>query len=291
MDYSEIPWAGYRRWKTCSPKWSIFPRWYKPSPNMANLSRSFGCLRDNSYSKLWGLFKASTFSLVLGSFNWTDFEDIDIKSLKLQLRTDYGVQWSYQVDCIASRQKNIPWLEKESQSRTICHLLVSRPAFPIVHSWRPMNPMKKLPVSSSFVKDLVTLGAMIVGKTKLCAFASAGEATDHAPFNPRGDGYQSPSGGTTGGAVALAGYDWIDYSVGTDTAGSTRMPAARNVIFAIRTSTDALLLKGIYPSCRYVFRHDSKTLPYLRWLQRDGCDWPDESRPGFPRITDQAYDT
>lgn len=71
------------------------------------------------------------------------------------------------------------------------------------------------------LKRLVSLGAVIVGKTKLSAFASAEEATDqwidfHAPFNPRGDGYQSPSGSTTGGATSLAGYAWLDNSIGTD---------------------------------------------------------------------------
>ncbi len=75
--------------------------------------------------------------------------------------------------------------------------------------------------SAQYILKLVSMGAIIVGKTKLCAFASAEEATDqwidfHAPFNPRADGYQSPSGSTTGGAVALAGYEWIDYSIGTD---------------------------------------------------------------------------
>jgi hypothetical protein len=75
--------------------------------------------------------------------------------------------------------------------------------------------------SADFVKDLVSKGAVIIGKTKLCAFASAEEPTDqwidyHCPFDPRGDGYQSPSGSTTGGAAALAGYPWLDVSIGTD---------------------------------------------------------------------------
>lgn len=75
--------------------------------------------------------------------------------------------------------------------------------------------------TAKYVRQLVSLGAIIVGKTKMCAFASAEEATDqwidfHAPFNPRGDGYQSPSGSTTGGGASLASYDWLDYSIGTD---------------------------------------------------------------------------
>lgn len=75
--------------------------------------------------------------------------------------------------------------------------------------------------TADFLQDLIGLGATIVGKTKMCAFASSEEATDqwidfHAPFNPRADGYQSPSGSTTGGGASLAAYDWLDLSIGTD---------------------------------------------------------------------------
>ena len=78
-----------------------------------------------------------------------------------------------------------------------------------------------VPKSAAYAEKLAALGAVIVGKTKLCAFASAQEPTDqwidyHCPFNPRGDFYQSPSGSTTGGGASLAGYPWLDYSIGTD---------------------------------------------------------------------------
>ncbi|PNS16061.1 2-oxoglutarate dehydrogenase, mitochondrial [Sphaceloma murrayae] len=58
--------------------------------------------------------------------------------------------------------------------------------------------------SADFVVKLLELGAVIVGKTKMSAFASAEEPTDqwvdyHCPFNPRGDGCQTPSCSSTGG--------------------------------------------------------------------------------------------
>jgi len=75
--------------------------------------------------------------------------------------------------------------------------------------------------SAAYAERLAALGAVVVGKTKLCAFASAQEPTDqwidyHCPFNPRGDFYQLPSGSTTGGGASLADYPWLDYSIGTD---------------------------------------------------------------------------
>lgn len=75
--------------------------------------------------------------------------------------------------------------------------------------------------SAIYVQKLMDLGAIIVGKTKMTAFASSDEPTDqwidfHCPTNPRGDTYQSPSGSSTGAAAALAGYPWLDYSIGVD---------------------------------------------------------------------------
>ncbi|OTA54709.1 putative amidase [Hypoxylon sp. EC38] len=109
-------------------------------------------------------------------------------------------------------------------------------------------------ITAEYIQFLMRLGAVIVGKTKMCAFASSEEATDqwidfHAPFNPRGDGYQSPSGSTTGGASALASYPWLDFSIGTDTTGSIRWPAAWNGLFGLRTSWGIASLTGVYPSC------------------------------------------
>lgn len=75
--------------------------------------------------------------------------------------------------------------------------------------------------TSSYVKRLIDQGAIIVGKTKLCSFAGAemppAQVIDYlAPFNPRGDGYQSPSGSSMGSGVAMAGYAWLDFALGTD---------------------------------------------------------------------------
>jgi len=75
--------------------------------------------------------------------------------------------------------------------------------------------------SADFVKKLISLGAVIVGKTKMTSFASSEEPTDqyidfHCPVNPRGDGYQSASGSSSGAATSLADYPWLDYSVAGD---------------------------------------------------------------------------
>ncbi|KAK4204937.1 amidase signature domain protein [Triangularia verruculosa] len=95
--------------------------------------------------------------------------------------------------------------------------------------------------SAAYVTKLTQLGAIIVGKTKMSPFASAAELTDQwivcpCPFNPRGDEYQFPSCSSTGAGASLAGYPWLDHSIGSDTSGSIRLPAAFNGLFGLRTS-------------------------------------------------------
>ncbi|KAF4954898.1 hypothetical protein FGADI_5000 [Fusarium gaditjirri] len=104
--------------------------------------------------------------------------------------------------------------------------------------------------SADYTAKLIEFGAVIVGKTKMTSFASPEEATDqwvdfHCPFNPRGDGYQSPSSSSTGAATSLAGYGWLDFSIAGDSAGSVRAPAPCNGLFSLRPSFGSTSMNGI----------------------------------------------
>lgn len=75
--------------------------------------------------------------------------------------------------------------------------------------------------TSLYVKELLAKGAVIVGKTKMGAYTGSEAPPDKSidylpPFNPRGDGYQGPSGSSMGAGSSIAGYDWVDISLGTD---------------------------------------------------------------------------
>lgn len=77
------------------------------------------------------------------------------------------------------------------------------------------------------VRRLLELGAVVVGKTKSTQFADTEWATAdwidfHAPFSPRADGYQSPSGSSAGSGAAIAALDWLDFATGTDGCGCRR---------------------------------------------------------------------
>ncbi|KAK1833473.1 amidase signature domain-containing protein [Podospora conica] len=108
--------------------------------------------------------------------------------------------------------------------------------------------------TAKFIQDLVDLGAVVVGKTKLSAFAGSEVPPDQcidylAPFNPRGDEYQGPSGSSSGAASAAGGYDWLDHSIGTDTTGSIRSPATSHGVWGLRTTWGSLPIQGVVPSC------------------------------------------
>lgn len=75
--------------------------------------------------------------------------------------------------------------------------------------------------SAKLIQTLLDNGAVVVGKTKLSAFAGSenppAQCIDYfPPWNVRGDGYQGPSGSSSGAAAAAAGYEWLDHSIGTD---------------------------------------------------------------------------
>ncbi|KAI1122276.1 amidase signature domain-containing protein [Nemania abortiva] len=109
------------------------------------------------------------------------------------------------------------------------------------------------PETADYVKTLIDLGACIVGKTKMTAFASSEKPCDwwdyQCPFNPRGDQHLTPGGSSTGSATATAAYPWLDICIGSDTYGSVREPAAQSGVYGIRCSTGKWgSPNGLYPS-------------------------------------------
>lgn len=79
---------------------------------------------------------------------------------------------------------------------------------------------KKKNSATCLQKLLVDLGVSIIGKTKLCAFAQWEEPTEAieytSPWSPRADGFQSSGGSSNGSGVAVAAYDWLDITIGSD---------------------------------------------------------------------------
>ncbi|MEM7654194.1 MAG: amidase family protein, partial [Pseudomonadota bacterium] len=103
------------------------------------------------------------------------------------------------------------------------------------------------------VQRLRDAGAILIGKTNLDQFAT-GLVGVRTPFPiPRNalDPAIVPGGSSSGSAVAV-GHGIVSFSLGTDTAGSGRVPAALNNIVGLKPSLGAVSSSGLVPACRSI---------------------------------------
>ncbi|KAF2758352.1 amidase signature enzyme [Pseudovirgaria hyperparasitica] len=102
------------------------------------------------------------------------------------------------------------------------------------------------------VQNLIEAGAVVVGKMKTSQFANGETATAdwvdyHSPFNPRGDGYQDGSSSSTGPGAGEGAYEWLDFTLGSDTGGSVRGPSAAQGLFGNRPTWGLVELDNTMP--------------------------------------------
>ena len=101
------------------------------------------------------------------------------------------------------------------------------------------------------VRILRNAGALLIGKTNLDQFATglAGVRTPYPVPRNAIDPDIVPGGSSSGSATAVA-HGIVSFSLGTDTAGSGRVPAALNNIVGLKPSLGALSNTGVVPACR-----------------------------------------
>jgi allophanate hydrolase len=108
------------------------------------------------------------------------------------------------------------------------------------------------PVADAFaVAALKAAGAIPVGKTNLDQFATGlvGVRTPYPIPKNAIDPAIVPGGSSSGSAVAVA-HGIVSFALGTDTAGSGRVPAALNNIVGLKPSLGAISNTGVVPACR-----------------------------------------
>lgn len=114
-------------------------------------------------------------------------------------------------------------------------------------AWLDTHPPEA--ATAPCIQKLIDAGAIVVGKVKTTEFAEGVDPCEwydtSCPFNPRGDGHQKPSSSSTGSAVAMAAYDWLDVTIGTDTGGSIRHPAGVNGLYGQRPTHGRIDLSGV----------------------------------------------
>ena len=108
------------------------------------------------------------------------------------------------------------------------------------------------PERSAFVvQRLIDAGAVPVGKTNLDQFATGlvGTRSPHGACRNAFDPDYLSGGSSSGSAVAVA-LGQVGFSLGTDTAGSGRVPAMFNNLVGVKPTRGLLSAGGVVPACR-----------------------------------------
>ena len=107
--------------------------------------------------------------------------------------------------------------------------------------------------SATVVQRLMDAGAVPVGKTNMDQFATGlvGTRTPHGACSSVFDERYISGGSSSGSAVAVA-KGLVNFSLGTDTAGSGRVPAAFNGIVGLKPTRGLLSTQGVVPACRSI---------------------------------------
>ncbi|EGD05247.1 allophanate hydrolase, partial [Burkholderia sp. TJI49] len=109
------------------------------------------------------------------------------------------------------------------------------------------TPARSAPV----VERLIAAGAIPVGKTNLDQFATglSGQRSPYGACRNALDPRYASGGSSSGSAVAVA-LGVATFSLGTDTAGSGRVPAAFHGLVGLKPTRGVLSTLGVVPACR-----------------------------------------
>jgi allophanate hydrolase len=104
--------------------------------------------------------------------------------------------------------------------------------------------------NAAVIESLLAAGALPLGKTNLDQFAT-GLVGVRSPYGVPGNAFDAdyiPGGSSSGSAVAVAA-GLASFSLGTDTAGSGRVPAAFNNLVGLKPTRGLLSTRGVVPAC------------------------------------------
>lgn len=109
------------------------------------------------------------------------------------------------------------------------------------------------PVSAFVVQRLLDAGARLTGKTNLDQFACGLNGT-RSPFGAVPNAFNPAyvAGGSSSGSAYVVATGQADFALGTDTAGSGRVPAGLNNIVGLKPSRGLISARGVVPAAQSV---------------------------------------
>jgi len=105
--------------------------------------------------------------------------------------------------------------------------------------------------SATSVRKLLQAGAVLIGKTNMDQFAT-GLVGTRSPYGVCANSFDPEyiSGGSSSGSAVAVSLGFASFSLGTDTAGSGRVPASLNNIVGLKPSRGGISTYGVVPACR-----------------------------------------
>ncbi len=104
---------------------------------------------------------------------------------------------------------------------------------------------------ATVVERLIAAGAVLIGKTNLDQFAT-GLVGTRSPFGEVPNSFDAAyvSGGSSSGSASVVARGLVAFALGTDTAGSGRVPAGFNNLVGIKPTPGRVPMAGVLPACR-----------------------------------------
>jgi allophanate hydrolase len=105
--------------------------------------------------------------------------------------------------------------------------------------------------TATVVARLIAAGAILIGKTNLDQFAT-GLVGSRSPYGACANVYNRShiSGGSSAGSAVAVAAGLVAFALGTDTAGSGRVPAALNHLVGFKPTRGSWSNRGLVPACR-----------------------------------------
>ncbi len=105
--------------------------------------------------------------------------------------------------------------------------------------------------NATVVEKLLAAGAVMLGKTNLDQFAT-GLVGTRSPYGAVPNAFNPAyiSGGSSSGSAVVVARGLVPFALGTDTAGSGRVPAGLNNIVGLKPTVGLFSTTGVVPACR-----------------------------------------
>jgi len=174
-------------------------------------------------------------------------------------------------DRIATHSENPIWITLRSREEVLKSVQAleeqdtsSLPLFGIPFAVKDNIDVKDLPTTAAcpafsyiptchafIVERLLAAGAILIGKTNLDQFAT-GLVGTRSPYGVVRNAFNPEfiSGGSSSGSAIAVATGLVSFALGTDTAGSGRVPAAFNNIVGLKPTKGLISTSGVVPACR-----------------------------------------